>query len=166
MMYEVTFIREEKSIQVESGTTLLQAQILAGLKPDAPCGGQGTCGKCLVSIPNGPAAGIVKACQTKVTGPVSVDTLIKEKEHAILAEGLTRPVPLKPALHLARIQINPIKPGDNLSDWDRLKSALAQASGEDMENLEPDLQTASRLYQMLRETTVWFAAFTKDRLFD
>lgn len=166
MMYEVTFIREGKTIQAERGTTLLQAQILAGLKPDAPCGGQGTCGKCLVRIPENPDAGIVKACQTKITGPVSVDTLIREKEHAILAEGLTRPVPLKPALHLARIEIPPVKPGDNLSDWYRLKSALAQASGEDMANLEPDLQTASCLYQMLKENTVWYAAFTKDRLFD
>lgn len=166
MMYEIKFIREEKSIQVEQDTTLLQAQILAGLKPDAPCGGQGTCGKCLVRVMDGPVTGVVKACQTKVTGPMSVDTLIREKEHSILAEGLSRPVPLKPSLHIAKVQVKPIKPGDNTSDWGRLKTALEEACQESMENLEPDLRMSSNLYEMLKESDTWYAAFTKDRVYD
>ena len=47
-MYRVTFMPEKATISVEAETTLLQAQILAGLRPDAPCGGKGTCGKCRV----------------------------------------------------------------------------------------------------------------------
>ncbi len=92
--HEVTFIREGKSIQAEEGTTLLQAQRQAGLDPDAPCGGQGTCGKCMVHVTKGPVTGVLKACQTKITGDMTVDTLVREKEHAILAEGFSRPVPL------------------------------------------------------------------------
>ena len=73
---------------------------------------------------------------------MTVDTLVREKEHAILAEGFSRPVPLHPLLRFGRIHIRKIKPGDNLSDWDRLKLALEESFGESMEHLRPDLQTA------------------------
>ena len=49
-MYQVYFVRERKQVEVPEGTTILEAERLAGLLPDAPCGGAGTCGKCLVII--------------------------------------------------------------------------------------------------------------------
>ena len=49
-MHQVYFVRENKRIEVPEGTTVLEAQRLAGLRPDAPCGGAGTCGKCQVTI--------------------------------------------------------------------------------------------------------------------
>lgn len=48
--YTITFLPENRRVTVTGGTTLLQAQILAGLRPDAPCGGKGTCGKCRVTV--------------------------------------------------------------------------------------------------------------------
>ena len=42
----VRFVREGKCIEVEDGSSVLEAEIRAGLRPDAPCGGQGKCGKC------------------------------------------------------------------------------------------------------------------------
>ena len=47
-MAKVYFVREEISIEVPVGISVLEAEIRAGLVPDAPCGGLGTCGKCLV----------------------------------------------------------------------------------------------------------------------
>ena len=44
--FRVFFEREEVSVIVEEGTTLLQAAIDAGLEPNAPCGGAGKCKKC------------------------------------------------------------------------------------------------------------------------
>ena len=52
-MAKVYFVREEISIEVPVGTSVLEAEIQAGLAPDVPCGGQGTCGKCLVSDEGG-----------------------------------------------------------------------------------------------------------------
>ena len=49
-MVQVTFLPRNISIPVQPGTTLLQAMIAAGLHPDAPCGGKGTCGKCRVLV--------------------------------------------------------------------------------------------------------------------
>ena len=37
-------------IEVEDGISVLEAEIQAGLRPDAPCGGLGKCGKCLVCL--------------------------------------------------------------------------------------------------------------------
>ena len=54
--------RKEISIEVPVGTIVLEAEIQAGLAPDMPCRGKGTCGKCLVKVDGKP----VLACQTKV----------------------------------------------------------------------------------------------------
>ena len=59
--YRVTFLPAGITVPVEEGTTLLQAEIQAGLKPYAPCGGNGTCGKYKVTTQ---AGAIVLACQT------------------------------------------------------------------------------------------------------
>ena len=48
--YRILFVRENRIAEVGEGASLLQAQIDAGLHPDAPCGGKGTCGKCIVQI--------------------------------------------------------------------------------------------------------------------
>lgn len=80
--FRLTFMPSNKTVLAEEGTTLLQAQIAAGLRPDAPCGGRGTCGKCKVSV-NGET---VLACQT----PVRRDTTVwmeEEGTSVILAEG-------------------------------------------------------------------------------
>ncbi len=61
-MYTVKILPNDITIEVQEGTTLLDVQIKAGLHPDAPCGGQGTCGKCRVKL-NGAC---VLACQTKL----------------------------------------------------------------------------------------------------
>jgi uncharacterized 2Fe-2S/4Fe-4S cluster protein (DUF4445 family) len=57
-----------KSIEVESGTLLLEAAVLAGVIIDAPCGGRGTCKKCKIKI----AGKEVLACQTKVNSDLKV----------------------------------------------------------------------------------------------
>ena len=76
-MARVYFVREEISVEVPVETSVLEAEILAGLAPDAPCGGgQGTCGKCLVKVDGKP----VLACQTKVEKDCQVEIPGKKKE--------------------------------------------------------------------------------------
>ena len=62
-------------MEVPLGVTVLEAEIRAGLEPDAPCGGQGSCGKCLVKVNGNP----VLACQTKVVGDCQVEIPGKKK---------------------------------------------------------------------------------------
>ena len=58
---------------MKEGTTVLEAERIAGLSPDAPCGGAGKCGKCMVKI-NG---AVEKACQTKITTDIEVEAIEK-----------------------------------------------------------------------------------------
>lgn len=81
--YAVTFLPSGVSQNVAPGTTLLQAQIAAGLHPDAPCGGNGTCGKCRVML----QGKIALACQTTVEENMTV-TLLDEKEMTILTTAV------------------------------------------------------------------------------
>ena len=68
MAYTVTFLPQRISVSVDKGVSLLRAQILAGLRPDAPCGGRGTCGKCTVTLEGNQ----VLACQTIVDRDMAV----------------------------------------------------------------------------------------------
>lgn len=82
MTHTVTFLPEAVSVAVGAGTTLLDAMVAAGLHPDAPCGGKGTCGKCRVTV-NGRE---VLACQTNVEGDLQVYTR-REAPVKILTTG-------------------------------------------------------------------------------
>ena len=79
---KITFLPDGICTEVNAGTTVLQAQIDAGLRPDAPCGGKGTCGKCKVIIDGRE----VLACQTVVDRDLEV-TLSESENTAILTSG-------------------------------------------------------------------------------
>ena len=48
-MRTVTFLPSYRKIEVERGTTILDAAQRAGLNMNVICGGQGKCGKCVAS---------------------------------------------------------------------------------------------------------------------
>ena len=81
--FTVTFQPANITLQAEENTSLLQAQIAAGLHPDSPCGGKGTCGKCRVTVDGKE----VLACQTLVDRNMTVRTETEE-DGKILTAGL------------------------------------------------------------------------------
>jgi uncharacterized 2Fe-2S/4Fe-4S cluster protein (DUF4445 family) len=54
-MPEIRFLPSGRAVSAEPGTSLLEAARSAGLELDSPCGGKGTCGKCIVRIASGDA---------------------------------------------------------------------------------------------------------------
>ena len=86
--YTITFQPGGQQVQVPAGTTLLQAQIMAGLKPDAPCGGHGTCKKCTVRLADGRE---VLACQTQVQQDETVYPAQAEKAQILTTSSHTAP---------------------------------------------------------------------------
>jgi len=203
-MYKVSFIREKTSILVPEGMTVLEAEIQAGLKPDAPCGGAGKCGKCLVRIADmlspgdttlpceaidtkisshdnialscevhdsektiaaGAYGNPVRACQTKVTADICVDTLSSQtNEYAILTEGYLRPVTYHPGLSVHKIQLKKPETGDKRSDWDRMTEQLGQ--NDQAKQIHPDPVLASSLYDRRAESAEWHAIHTDERILD
>ena len=101
-MYRVKFIREGKEIQVEAGIKILEAERMAGLIPDAPCGGQGKCGKCRVKA-DGQS---VLACQAEIRKDMEVDTLVIDSGYEILTEGSERKVTFRPDLMQQKVAGN------------------------------------------------------------
>lgn len=58
---KVTFLPEQKTVDVEKGISILDAAAIAGINIKSVCGGAGTCGKCKVELMNGES---VLACNT------------------------------------------------------------------------------------------------------
>ncbi len=105
----VKFVREDIEIEVEDGISVLEAEIQAGLRPDAPCGGLGKCGKCLVKI-NGE---VVKACQIRIGEGETcvVETLDRAGNEKILTDGFNREVVFEPGLWMAQVELEKAKTG-------------------------------------------------------
>ncbi len=86
--YKVTFLPDQKEVEVDEGTTLFEAAEAAGVYLNSLCGGEGVCGKCRVQITRGNVevdnnsiafftkeeirTGYVLACQTRVKDNLEV----------------------------------------------------------------------------------------------
>ncbi|NOR15853.1 MAG: 2Fe-2S iron-sulfur cluster binding domain-containing protein, partial [Candidatus Aminicenantes bacterium] len=85
-IFHITFLPFDITLEVPEGMTLWEAAKLGGLPLKTPCGGEGTCGECLVQILEGhytakPSASLSKklvtqgyalACQTQITADLTV----------------------------------------------------------------------------------------------
>ena len=103
--YTVTFMPDGKTIEVDAGTTLMEAAEKAGVYINSLCGGKGVCGKCRVQVTDGKVLadkhsigflskeelneGYVLACQTRVTSDMEVvippESRLEEEQ--IMVEG-------------------------------------------------------------------------------
>ena len=117
--YKVTFLPEQNEVEVEAGTTLLEAAEQAGIRLNTQCGWEGLCGECRLQVVDGKARadknaigffstdelqkGFVLACQTKVEDDLQVNVPAKSRagEEQIITEGtlITYSEPEKVALH-------------------------------------------------------------------
>ena len=164
----VNFVREGKRIEVENGESVLEAEIRAGLRPDAPCGGLGKCGKCLVKIDGE----VVKACQVRAGGEPEhkeyiVETLERSGDEKILTDGFNREVVFAPGVRMEKVVLEKAKPGEKRSDWQRLLDALAETdSGVEPERMEADLKLAGELYGMRRDSDDWYVIYSGRRIME
>ena len=156
-MYQIKFIREKVDLQVPAGLTVLEAERKAGLMPDAPCGGQGKCGKCKVKIDGD----MMLACQTQIDRDMEVDTLKGNSEYEILTEGTKRPVFLQPDLRQEKVVIEKPEAGDNRSDWERLIAQL-----DVKETVKADLDMAASLYECRKKDADWHVIYTDDEILE
>ena len=147
--FKVHFLPQDITVTVEEGTNLLDAQIKADLHPDAPCGGRGTCGKCLVNILSGTPSGIQKACSTEVHGDMEVELKAEAQNHSILLEGAKRNITLDSAIRSYHVTVEKCLIGDSRSDWKRLKEAVSKASGIPEEEIPVSMHIVSGLYDYL-----------------
>lgn len=145
--YSVVFLPENVQVEVESGSSLLEAVNKANIPLKATCGGKGTCGKCTVKVVEGQvartggnlsakqkAAGYDLACKTKVEGNVVVDipeesrlsehqVLLDENVSGLLGEkdlDILSEFPKMPLAKKVYVKLPPATLTENASDLSRL----------------------------------------------
>lgn len=163
-MTRVTFLPSEKTVDVPPGTELLDAARRAGVDIDSPCGGKGTCGKCVVLIRSGDvdtdslgvlpqevvSAGNVLACKTRVLDmPIVVDVPLQEGRkggkfgedpndvNLIRHELLPKNWQYDPLAIKWFVDVPAPQPGEGLSDLDRLVRRLQREWGPKKEFVCP-----------------------------
>jgi ferredoxin len=65
-MPKVTFLPADITLDLPAGSSLLEGASLAGIFIETPCGGKGSCQKCLVRISAGDKVYNALICQTSV----------------------------------------------------------------------------------------------------
>ena len=152
LKYTVEFVDQGLRIEVESERTLFQAMLDASIAVDAPCGGRGKCGKCLVEIRNPQAEEWmqVRACQTKVNSDLLVRNVRRSDDLNVLLEGgAGAQCPWKSWVYALHVQVEPCPKGESSSDWRRLAQALQAQTGLTGWKIRPE--RAGALCAQLRE---------------
>ncbi|MBI4789677.1 MAG: DUF4445 domain-containing protein [Chloroflexi bacterium] len=174
MPYQVDFEPIGRRIRVESDTTLLDAAQRAGVLLTAICGGEGSCGRCIVRVMSGQvssptmieqaelgrdrtAAGWRLACQTIIASDVHVhvppDSLATAQRTQ--TEGQAVPVELQPAARAFDVQVAPPTLDDLRSDAARVRAAIP------LSHLSFDARVLRRLSSELRDAQFHLAALVR-----
>ncbi len=152
-MPSVRFLPSEVVVEVASGSLIHEAAIKGGIEElHLPCGGKGTCGRCLVEVIQGTAdtsensvAGtpqgekkLVLACKTKVTGDLTVK-LLQKRQTAMQVVGdshflvnddyLPDPNALTPLYSSQTITVPPASIEEHYSDWQRVVREWTRTKG-------------------------------------
>ena len=163
MSFEVDFEPIGRRVNCETGATLLEAAQRAGVMLSAVCGGEGSCGRCIVRVMDGQvsppndteegvlglddvAAGWRLACQTHIASDVRVhvppDSLVAAQRTQ--TEGQGQATELDPAVRALQVDLAPPTLEDLRSDASRLRDALSLPALEFvthvLRRLSPDLR--------------------------
>jgi uncharacterized 2Fe-2S/4Fe-4S cluster protein (DUF4445 family) len=130
------------------GTLLLDAARQAGVQLVALCGGQGTCGRCLVQVREGQApppssveqarltaaeleAGYRLACQLRVIDDLRIHIPVESlsTSQRTQVEGQESAIELDPPVNSVELQVAPPTLADLRADADRVCDALAASTG-------------------------------------
>lgn len=93
MTVRVRFLSENRTAEVEPGTTIAQAAAAAGVNINLPCGGQGRCGKCSVTVGKEIRKRVL-ACQTQVEEDTEVMTQKAGERNKVVGVTDHRRVPI------------------------------------------------------------------------
>ncbi|MHB9131052.1 MAG: ASKHA domain-containing protein [Armatimonadota bacterium] len=150
----VEFLPDGRKVQVDAGTTILQAARQVGVQIDAPCGERGKCGKCRVKVASGMAGephpeevallsaeemadGVRLACQAQIIAPlvVEVPETSRNLAHRKAAADLRRTI--EPAPFTRKICVKVAEPSlekaDFRDDLSRLRAEIPELAGADLE---------------------------------
>ena len=124
--YNVTFLPEEKTIQIDKNATIMEAAEKASVHINSICGGNGVCGKCRVQVKNGKTRadknsiaylspdeikdGFLLACQAKVEDnmEIIIPPESRLESEQILMEDVTVDYDEPEKNYVARVPVDPL----------------------------------------------------------
>jgi uncharacterized 2Fe-2S/4Fe-4S cluster protein (DUF4445 family) len=170
--HRVTFLPFDISVNVPEETKLADAVKKANLPMQFSCGGEGTCGDCVVRITQGTfkakptaaisrqliAEGFALACQTKIDDDLTI-VLPHFRELAIKSvvsaeffknnkDNISGLYEFNPVVTLTELRVPAPTLEDNYSDLSRLENAYKKQTG--IKNVTCPLSVLPRLAQVLR----------------
>lgn len=166
--YAVEFLPDHATIHVAKGTTILQVALTAGMEMDSPCGGKGTCGKCVVEIvsgqvdmkPDKPAradklkTGFVLACQALVKENITVAVPAQSRimeSNVLVTSNITKTelFPFKPFIRKITLDLDKPDISSIANDLDILLRKLTKETG--YPKIAITLKTLTTLPHIIRE---------------
>ncbi len=171
--YTVIFQPDQVEVELEKGSTLLDAAKAADVRLNASCNGKGVCGKCKLAVVSGEVKAssspllseqekeknYILACQAEVTGNVTVripeETLEKKLKVAGMGMAVTEKLnglvtEIRPMLAQVPLKMPPPSLEDSTSDVDRLGLALKRA-GFDTGNMTVGLEVIRGMAAAMRD---------------
>ena len=111
-------------VEAREGETLLDALTRVGRDPATPCGGNGRCGKCTVTIRNHGDDRVVLACETYVHSDMTVwvDPDSELGVTQIVTKAVHRPVDPCPNVTVRSVALDPPSLQDQRADVERLNA--------------------------------------------
>ena len=170
---KVSFLPDGQTVEVPNDTTLLEAARLADVHVNASCNGKGSCGKCKLVVAEGTvdapptpllsdgekSKGYVLACQSRVTGNVTVSVPEEVIERKLKIAGMGQTVTeevkglvaeIDPMLKTIPLTLSPPTLTDSVSDLDRLNRGLKK-EGCDVARLNVGLKVMRQLAEAVRQ---------------
>jgi len=184
---QMTFLPFETSIEVPSGTSILDSVARACLPLKTTCGGKGTCGDCVVQILSGnykakPSAGLSSrlvsqrfalACQTEVLDDLtvqlpqfqelSIESIVDLKFFEKQKDRISGFYEVDPPLKKIELELSPPTLEDNYSDLKRLELKLRKRFT--LDNLNCEYSVLKKLAHVVRENNgkISIVLFTSDK---
>jgi uncharacterized 2Fe-2S/4Fe-4S cluster protein (DUF4445 family) len=174
MSVSVRFYPKGTTVEVEPGTTLLEAAFLAGVEVNSACGGKGTCGRCRMIVSGNFGSkgtdlisaedwdlGYRLACVTKVLGDtiayVPEETRLNEMQilETFFGASVKEISPLSTAVY---VELQPPTLENSIGDRERIECALQIGAGQ----LYFPLSVLKQVPGTLRRTT-WRSTVVLDR---
>ncbi len=131
MDHTITFLPSGKTINISHNATIMDAERIAGLGMEYPCGGNGTCNKCTVEISYGDTKKSVKACTYKIERDMTVTLRTDNLDHneKVLTESGQDVIDCNPCISVYNVQVDEAKIGDVRSDFCRFSDACKKDLG-------------------------------------
>lgn len=148
--HRVLFFPDNIEVSVPDGSSIVHAFHQAGLPIYAPCGGNGTCGKCMVRVigENG-SIELKQACKTPVMSDITIDISHAAEEYRVLKDGTAGKLKPDPMVRRIPVCVEKAKLGDMRSEWERLAEAISSEGGVSASDLSIHPAAISAIYEKL-----------------